>query len=314
MSAMFRRSCRVVASAAMPFLFAFASAVHGQNADLKQYLRDHYQGKIFALRGFYPGDHLYYDSSGAPVGGITAGDWTGDGFVLVTDIHASGDRLVIEGRRVVVTMTAKQFQLHPMGDPPHGIDNEKRAVFLKIEADLGAHHARPEQADAAISKIFLGAEDSLSEMVPGYWKACVINGLRGTNDNCRFSAEISAIPGVSTPGNTGAVSAAAEGDAVNLSSKPLHVGKGISPPKLIYHREPEFNDRARQEKYQGTMTLGLVVNTEGVPTRIHVLSPLGCGLDAKAVQAVSSWKFQPAEKDGQAVPVEIAVEVDFHLY
>ena len=62
------------------------------------------------------------------------------------------------------------------------------------------------------------------------------------------------------------------------------------------------------------MTLTLVVNSEGVPARIRIASPLGCGLDAKAVQAVQGWKFEPAKKDGQPVNVEIAVEITFHLY
>jgi outer membrane biosynthesis protein TonB len=33
-----------------------------------------------------------------------------------------------------------------------------------------------------------------------------------------------------------------------------------------------------------------------------------------AVKAVSAWKFRPAEKDGNPVPVAINVEVNFHLY
>ena len=56
------------------------------------------------------------------------------------------------------------------------------------------------------------------------------------------------------------------------------------------------------------MTLMLVVNREGVPTNIHIATPLGCGLDAKAVQAVGGWRFKPAEKDGQPVAVEVAVK------
>ena len=62
------------------------------------------------------------------------------------------------------------------------------------------------------------------------------------------------------------------------------------------------------------MSMGLIVDKEGHPHNIHILSPLGAGLDAKAVQAVATWKFQPAEKDGEPVAVQIAVEVDFHLY
>ena len=42
--------------------------------------------------------------------------------------------------------------------------------------------------------------------------------------------------------------------------------------------------------------------------------PLGAGLDEKSVEAVSTWKFDPAQKDGKAVPLAIKVEVTFHLY
>jgi TonB family protein len=37
------------------------------------------------------------------------------------------------------------------------------------------------------------------------------------------------------------------------------------------------------------------------------------GLDAKAVAAVQSWKFQPASKDGKAVSVFATIEVNFKL-
>jgi TonB family protein len=38
------------------------------------------------------------------------------------------------------------------------------------------------------------------------------------------------------------------------------------------------------------------------------------GLDEKAMEAVRTWKFEPARKDGVAVPVQVAVEINFHLY
>jgi TonB family protein len=45
-----------------------------------------------------------------------------------------------------------------------------------------------------------------------------------------------------------------------------------------------------------------------------VLSSLGKGLDEKAIEAVRTWKFEPAMKDGKPVAAEIAIEVAFHLY
>ncbi len=94
----------------------------------------------------------------------------------------------------------------------------------------------------------------------------------------------------------------------------FHVGGGVSPPRQIYAPEPEFSEEARKAKYQGVCTLGLIVGADGRPSNIRVLSSLGMGLDEKAIEAVKNWRFEPAMKDGHPVRVEIAVEVDFHLY
>jgi protein TonB len=94
----------------------------------------------------------------------------------------------------------------------------------------------------------------------------------------------------------------------------FHVGGGTSAPRIIYQVDPEFSEEARKAKYQGTCTLMLVVDTSGRPTNIRVASSLGMGLDEKAIEAVKNWKFEPSMRDGHPVRVEIAVEVEFHLY
>jgi periplasmic protein TonB len=94
----------------------------------------------------------------------------------------------------------------------------------------------------------------------------------------------------------------------------FHVGGGVSPPRAVFSPEPEFSEEARKAKFQGVCTLGLVVGVDGRASNIRVLSSLGMGLDEKAIEAVKNWKFEPAMKDGHPVPVEIALEVDFHLY
>jgi TonB family protein len=38
------------------------------------------------------------------------------------------------------------------------------------------------------------------------------------------------------------------------------------------------------------------------------------GLDEKAIEAVSRWRFRPATFNGQPVATQIAIQVDFHLY
>ncbi|MGB8114039.1 MAG: energy transducer TonB [Candidatus Sulfotelmatobacter sp.] len=91
-------------------------------------------------------------------------------------------------------------------------------------------------------------------------------------------------------------------------------GRGVTAPRAIYSPEPEFSEEARKAKYQGTCVLSLVVDTNGRPINIRVVTSLGMGLDEKAIEAIGTWRFEPGQKDGHAVAVEIAVEVNFHLY
>jgi periplasmic protein TonB len=91
-------------------------------------------------------------------------------------------------------------------------------------------------------------------------------------------------------------------------------GHGVTPPRPIYSPDPEFSEEARKAKYQGTCTLMIVVAADGHPTNIRVVNSLGMGLDEKAIETVKTWRFEPGQKDGHAVNVEMAVEVDFHLY
>jgi periplasmic protein TonB len=92
------------------------------------------------------------------------------------------------------------------------------------------------------------------------------------------------------------------------------VGGGISAPTAVSSPDPDYTEDARRAKKQGTCVLWLIVDSTGHPRDIRVARGLGFGLDAKAVEAVKQWRFQPALKDGKPVDVQISVEVDFHLY
>jgi TonB family protein len=93
-----------------------------------------------------------------------------------------------------------------------------------------------------------------------------------------------------------------------------HVGGGVSNPVLIYAPDPEFSEQARRAKYQGVCDISLIVDVQGTPQRIHVVRPLGMGLDEKAMEAVRQYRFKPALYKGKAVPVEVNIEVNFRIY
>jgi TonB family protein len=84
-------------------------------------------------------------------------------------------------------------------------------------------------------------------------------------------------------------------------------------PRLISRRDPEYTPEARQAGLQGKVELSVTVGTDGVPRDIQVLHGLGSGLDQKAIDCASTWRFQPATLNGNTVTAVILVEVPFRL-
>lgn len=93
----------------------------------------------------------------------------------------------------------------------------------------------------------------------------------------------------------------------------VRTGAGITPPQLLYKVEPEFSDAARKAKHQGVVVLAIEVDASGRPRNLRVLEPLGLGLDEKAIEAVSQWRFRPGYQDGRPVVTSATVQVNFRL-
>ncbi len=107
---------------------------------------------------------------------------------------------------------------------------------------------------------------------------------------------------------------AGAGSGGGIGGGVYHVGGGISAPQAISTPDPEYTEEARKAKTQGTCILWLIVDSTGHPRDVRVVRGLGHGLDAKALEAVRQWQFQPSMKDGKPVDVQISVEVGFRLY
>ena len=90
-------------------------------------------------------------------------------------------------------------------------------------------------------------------------------------------------------------------------------GGGVTSPRLLRKVEPDYSEKARRAKLQGTVMLAMEVWEDGKPHNIRVLRSLGMGLDEKAVEAVKQWAFEPGKKDGQPVRVAVQVQVSFRL-
>ena len=92
------------------------------------------------------------------------------------------------------------------------------------------------------------------------------------------------------------------------------MGGRVSAPRPLYAPDPEYSEEARKIKQQGTVVLWVVVGADGRVRDVRVQRSLGFGLDEKALEAVRTWKFEPARVDDRPVAVQINVEVRFRLY
>ena len=274
------------------------TAVFAYPDDLQRQLHDNYLNKTLVLRGFYSGAHLRFDSSGSLVGGNPPGDWTSDGFVLITTIDVKGHEIRIKARRMSALSLNSTFSLR-IAENEKVRPGENRAIMVEIAADLGKRRPSGDQAEAPMAKIFLSDKDDFVSFIPDYWKPCVPAGLARKDENCQdrfrdlvpdywkyciqdalsdsdehchFAKEFMAIPGFVL------------GERYRLwdglpRNPPSILGPRFSPPRPLSLDRSCLTDSARQDKYRGVVDFQVVIDSEGQPSKTREFS----------VRSVSDW-------------------------
>jgi TonB family protein len=88
----------------------------------------------------------------------------------------------------------------------------------------------------------------------------------------------------------------------------------LPPVPLAQCRQPEYTEEARLAHLSGTVTVSLTVTDSGRPTDIHVVTPVGFGLDESAVACMRQSRYSPALKDGKPVPFKIEIPLAFEQH
>jgi TonB family protein len=274
-------------------LFAmFSSLPRALAAQAAPDLNSDYQGKVLTLRHFYVGKHLVFQPDGSLAGSAAVGPWTVDGQIFIQTIEAKGRQLKIRGRRVCSIFDSRNGPprdvLEWLKESKADDRNKREGAFWAKDVDIDIHLDTENPDDdgvkAAMNKVFLAPGESMREIVPDFWRD--------------YFGQVEGQP-----------------QRINDSYPLYSVKRGdVSAPRGTYMPNPAFSEEARVAKYQGTMTLSVVVDPSGTASNVAIATPLGLGLDEKAVEQVRAWKFEPAMKDGQPVAVKVMVEVDFHLY
>ena len=206
--------------------------------------------------------------------------------------QAPAQELIAAGKLLPDSATAdfKITQaLLPTAQAAHFLRGDERLrPFAGTVAELSPPGIFP---DGALNKMIRLA----TLACPGQGAACSIRLLSASD---AIFAELRAAP----------VEMAFSADAILARPQ-----SGVTPPVPTYRPPPEYSEKARKKKIEGTVILYVEVDPTGHARNIKVVRSLGSGLDEKAIEAVSRWEFRPGMKDGQPVTFAATIEVNFRL-
>ena len=83
----------------------------------------------------------------------------------------------------------------------------------------------------------------------------------------------------------------------------VEMAPDVTPPRKLRGPSAAYPERAQAKKLEGTVTLSLIVDENGLPKDVQVVESAGDILDRAVLDAVAQWVFEPARKDGVRVKV-----------
>ncbi len=93
--------------------------------------------------------------------------------------------------------------------------------------------------------------------------------------------------------------------------KPVGVTEKI---KFISKPKASYTDQARTNQIQGTVRLRVTFSASGQVGSISPVSGLPYGLTEQAIAAARQIRFEPAKRNGVAIPTTAVVEYNFNIY
>lgn len=181
--------------------------------------------------------------------------------------------------------------------------------------------ARPQQAprrpSTLIAKMFAPVaipktvEKSAAEEAPPDTTAGILGGVAGGVPG----GQVGGVLGGAIGGSLGSDVAAPPPQIAKVTAAsvgPLRIGGNVKPPRAISKPAPDYPLIAKSARVEGVVQIEAVIDDHGNVVQAHVMDgpPI---LFAAALRAVSQWKYEPTYLNGQPYPVDLMIEVTFHL-
>ena len=101
-------------------------------------------------------------------------------------------------------------------------------------------------------------------------------------------------------------------ETTKLEEPIYDLGPGITPPRVIKQVNPQYSEASHGVRVNGSVSIGVIVTSAGLPKDPHVIRGIDDELDRAAVDALRQWRFAPAQKNDKAIAVRIIIEIEFH--
>lgn len=98
-----------------------------------------------------------------------------------------------------------------------------------------------------------------------------------------------------------------------VSSGANDLATGFVNPAVLSSPRPHYPAAALARKVEGSVLLEAVVDAAGHVADARVTRPLDPDLDASAVAAARTWRFEPGKRDGEPVAMAVTLEMQFIL-
>lgn len=101
--------------------------------------------------------------------------------------------------------------------------------------------------------------------------------------------------------------------AASLAVGALSLNAETTEPKLLEGEMPVYTNQARSQGIQGTIVVEALVDEHGRVFAAEVVQSLDPDLDARTLDAVRTWAFQPALENGEPIMQVVRIPVNFNL-
>lgn len=89
--------------------------------------------------------------------------------------------------------------------------------------------------------------------------------------------------------------------------------EATEPPVPVRTVSPAYPEELRRAGIPGVVTVSCTIDEKGNVTDAKVIKTSNAAFSGPALDALARWKFKPARRAGNAVPIKVSFPIKFQL-